>query len=152
MVINNTTIHHQDPLISWYYCSPSGLPANQKPPPATSSCAQGADAGCTHLYWEPEASTQLDLISSPYPGASVNTQRMRIKELSLTFIWATLQALDACSGYPLQKWLVCKRVSNSPHNDRQFTGTKSWMELCRPAGLGFSFLFLFLFLCVFFFT
>ena len=119
--------------------------------PAASSCVQGADAGCTHLHGEPEASTARfsTFITPHWSDASQITYRMRIKDLSLTFIWPALQlwmcALDILSKKKKTR-LVCKRVSDHPpkrqtiHRDKK----KKILNGAVPASWNGLFFFFFL--------
>lgn len=67
---------------------------------------QGADAGCTHLYGEPEASAQLELISPPYPALTrrISEHTEDENKGAVTYVHLSHSAaLDARSGYPQRK-------------------------------------------------
>lgn len=108
---------------------------------------QGADAGCTHLYGEPEASAQLELISPPYPALTrrISEHTEDENKGAVTYVHLSHSAaLDARSGYPQRKWLVCKRLSNSPPTTDNPPGQN--LEWSRAGQLDWASFFLFLFL------
>lgn len=107
---------------------------------------QGADAGCTHLYGEPEASAQPELISPPYPALTrrISEHTEDENKGAVTYVHLSHSAaLDARSGYPQRKWLVCKRLSNSPPTTDNPPGQN--LEWSRAGQLDWASFFLFLF-------
>ena len=119
--------------------------------PAASSCVQGADAGCTHLHGEPEASTARfsTFITPHWSDASQITYRMRIKDLSLTFIWPALQlwmcALDILSKKKKNPISMQTGFRSPPKTTDNPPGQKKFLNGAVPASWNGLFFFFFLF-------
>ncbi len=110
-------LHLVKPL---YYGFPTSTP-DQLPAHACKVQMQGAPI---QIYMESRTLPHVSTFIPHWSDASVSTQKMRIKELSLTFIWASPQLWMCALDVPLPKLISMQTGFQFPPNDRQSTRTK----------------------------